>query len=406
MIRSITEEKLTIATFLLFAASLPYNMKLANGLLVVILVIVLYKQIQVWKGFSDTPTALMLLLIGYYILEIVGLLYSRNIDYGLEMLERHIPLILFPLIFYFQRLSHELIFKILIAFILSCSIGCLICIIVNIERSLVYDKLFHEWMFSHDQFSDPIQMQAVYFSIYVAFSLLIILIYSISDFERKYQLPIWMKFTTTPILIISLILMGARTVTIITLMLALAVLFYTAFLKRAWIFGVIALATILLFSLFVSLHPVLRQRFYDLVTTDPKSIFYDSYNSRFRIWKPGLEVIKENFWLGVGTGDSQDALDMEYIKSDYKDGIGKHNMHNQYLQSFMDYGITGLVFILAILGFQLRVAIKHRSILYICFLILISFSMLTESVLNRNKGILFVVFFSLLLFPQKNLSNS
>lgn len=406
MNKSVTFDRFIFLIILLFVGSLPYSIAASNTLLTFLLFLIIYYQVKMRQFYINLPSILMVLFMCYYSIEILGLIHTENIEDGLKIVERHIPLIIIPVLFYYKRFSEDDRFKILGVFVMSCFVASLICIFVNIYRSMEYDRIFHEWMFAHDQFSDPIQMQAVYFSIYVAFSLLIILCYAVADVDKERELPWWLLTVTIPILSLSLILMGARTVTMVTLLLVLGILFYSAWTKRALIFGVAALLIVLVFSLFVAFHPVLKNRFRDLVTSDSKSIYYDGYNSRLRIWKPGMKVIKDNFWLGVGTGDDQDLLDREFIKSNYIEGVGIHNMHNQYLQSLLSYGILGLILIVCIFGFQFWIAIRQRNILYLSFLILVCFSMLTESVLNRNKGVLFVVFFSLLLFPNRYFSKS
>ena len=76
------------------------------------------------------------------------------------------------------------------------------------------------------------------------------------------------------------------------------------------------------------------------------------------------------------------------------------NPHNEFFSTFLDLGLTGFCLLILILLVPLKKAISKRDILQISFLLILFLHFLIESILLRQKGILFFVFFYSLLFWQ------
>ena len=66
-------------------------------------------------------------------------------------------------------------------------------------------------------------------------------------------------------------------------------------------------------------------------------------------------LIQEKPWLGWGPGAAQKALDARYEVMNYRFGMQRHlNVHNQFLQWALTYGLVGLgiVWVFALAGFR------------------------------------------------------
>jgi len=140
-------------------------------------------------------------------------------------------------------------------------------------------------------------------------------------------------------------------------------------------------------------------------TSDPREI----------IWSSGLDVVKQNWLFGAGSGDAKDLLVDQFsnfvldesnlnqtVKSNkYKQAfILKYNFHNQYLQTFAAIGIFGLMLLCYLLFSPVLFFIRNKDYLCVLFLFIISVSFLTESMLERQAGVSFFAFFySLLIRP-------
>lgn len=116
-------------------------------------------------------------------------------------------------------------------------------------------------------------------------------------------------------------------------------------------------------------------------------------STRKKIWSASIDLIPTTPFFGHGIGDVQEILNKEYLKQGYKD-ILDYNAHNQYLQSILQYGIIfSIMFIILILRI-LRSLIKKKEILLLSVWVVVLFFFITESILNRQWGL---VFFAVLL---------
>lgn len=116
---------------------------------------------------------------------------------------------------------------------------------------------------------------------------------------------------------------------------------------------------------------------------------YSSTALRIPLWINAYQVIEDNPLLGVGTGDVRIALDSIYSKNKFKFALEKKlNPHNQYLQTGVALGLAGITSLFAMLLIPLYYSIRYRHFLFLSLLIIYIFNMLTESVLERQAGII------------------
>ena len=112
--------------------------------------------------------------------------------------------------------------------------------------------------------------------------------------------------------------------------------------------------------------------------------------------------------IGVGTGDAKDALNKEYEKQNITNALtNKFNCHNEFYQVFVTLGIIGFLLLLVTIFFPLVHAFKTSNYLYAAFLLIIIFNFISESMLERQAGVMFYAFFnSLLCFRKPEIKNN
>lgn len=128
---------------------------------------------------------------------------------------------------------------------------------------------------------------------------------------------------------------------------------------------------------------------------------------RFEYWKAAIGIIKENLFLGVGTGDIQKAFDEYYVKtnSTLKKEL-RLRSHNQYLSITVAFGIIGLLWFLITLWYPMIKLNMTFNFLYVTFFIVATISFFTEDTLETQAGITFYAFFnSFFLFLQPRNKN-
>lgn len=121
---------------------------------------------------------------------------------------------------------------------------------------------------------------------------------------------------------------------------------------------------------------------------------------RMAKWKAYTDIIENNLVLGVTEGDIKDVRDSVYITEGYQDlHRYNYNAHNQYLEVFAMYGLIGFLLFLYMLASPFFPKSWHP--LLPPFIIITGLSFLTESILQRQQGILlFMALYALLTNPK------
>ena len=130
----------------------------------------------------------------------------------------------------------------------------------------------------------------------------------------------------------------------------------------------------------------------------------ESNTARIIMWSTSIDVWKENFLFGTGTGDYDDELTAKNIE--YKNfGVAKErlNSHNQFLNSAVQLGLVGFLVLLMIFVSSYFFSDKKLWQLLILVVFLINF--LVESFLETQAGIVLFVVLLTLFFPNHTTQN-
>ncbi len=136
------------------------------------------------------------------------------------------------------------------------------------------------------------------------------------------------------------------------------------------------------------------------ITGDPSG---NSIMQRVEYLKAALHIIHDNFWIGVGTGDIEDAFYSEFNKMHSKlKEIFWFHAHNQFLAFFVAFGLFGFLFFLFALIYPVIITRAYHDYFFIVFYVIALFSMLTDDTLETQAGVtFFAFFFSFLMFGKK-----
>ena len=131
-----------------------------------------------------------------------------------------------------------------------------------------------------------------------------------------------------------------------------------------------------------------------------------SVNARLLIWNVSVEMIA-NHPFGVGTGDGKDVL-MDYYRKNGMDAFAdkKLNQHCQYLQTAGSVGILSALFLIATLSYYVVIGFREKNFYLIVLISLFATSSLFESILERQWGILFFMFFLTVLLAEREKWNA
>lgn len=340
------------------------------------------------------------LFIAFYLIHIVGLLYSSNMDFGLFDLEIKLSALLFPVIFVTtSRYTPEQVNKVFSTFLLGCIVAMIFCFGRGLYRySDTQDinvLLYGELSFFH---------HPTYFAMYLCLAICVLFFYA---FKRYDQLVAFQRMALKmliPLFTVFVILLNAKTGLIcLTLILAGAFAYLVLIQKKYLQGGVYFVTALILVGSLNWLAPLTFKRFQWAVKVLFEEVEPDATEStlgRLQVWPVTLELILENPLIGVGTGDIRDELERKYQEKDLEGLMeSKLNAHNQYLQTFAALGLIGFLILFLGLLFPAIHSIKQHKPIYLMFILIIAINSLTESILEVQDGIIFYAFFnSLFMF--------
>jgi O-antigen ligase len=268
----------------------------------------------------------------------------------------------------------------------------------------------HKWVFSPHpkdfdyenffyglRFSEPVHPS--YLAMYIIISVLILFEEILNDAHSIFQKGYYILIVI--LLIITLYLLSARAG-----MLAAIIVFPVYFLFRLynhyakWIVIVLMGVLGIFFVFFAvknarvssSIDNISNQKVEEIIKKDP----------RLFIWESAFGVIKKHPVLGVGTGDATSKLKEEFVARRYIEGYYDNlNVHNQFLEIWLENGIIGLLLFLSILAYMSYIAIKQKNILSGLFIITTIIFFIFETMMNRLGGVSFFALFSFLLIYSK-----
>ena len=376
---------------ILFCVSLPLSLQL-NNLSIGLIVLGWLIEGDLREKIKTIPGSFLFLPIGFYLLHVVGLLYSTNITYGLKDLETKAAILLLPLTLgTTQLIDRNIIRLILKVFILTNLTVCLYCLAL---ASIKFVETGVTNYFYYHSLTEGIDLHAIYFAVYLGFSILIILYFNYlqSDLFNK-----WISLLLMFFFMVYIALLSALNVMFILPLLMLFILSKRLLHNRSIFFRALIFASAFVaFILVAYALPYTRMKLHNLgrleYSMGDQDYKWGSLSIRLAKWECGWAVVQKNWMLGVGTGDGQAALMESYREKGFSEGLrNNYNTHNQYLETWIMLGLPGLILLLLMLWPW------HRDALWVCFLILIFISFLTENMLDTQKGVVFFSFFYALL---------
>jgi len=131
---------------------------------------------------------------------------------------------------------------------------------------------------------------------------------------------------------------------------------------------------------------------------------------RLLIWESVLEVSKDYPFFGTGVGNDQEILNNNYRQKNLIPFYEKSlNAHNQFLQALLVLGVLGLLFFIIYLLYPFVMGLRLNDPYLTGFGIIVLMNALTESILNRQSGVLFWTLWGFVLLigrqiPEINLN--
>tara|TARA_B100000780_G_C21108265_1_gene447678 strand:- start:444 stop:1682 length:1239 start_codon:yes stop_codon:yes gene_type:complete len=405
------QSKLKKPSFYYFTASLSiiiglvlqdfYKIPLTGGIIVLGLIwIGTFTYKKNIKSLSKNPIALV--FIAFYLLHLGSLIYTTNNAVAYNDLELKVTLLLLPLFMLSKSLFSQQN-KILLLHIFAVSMACMA--IYDLYYSfLEYQMSNHVSVFYYKNLPHLLVGKPHYLAWYYSFAMFIALRELLLIKKQKL---VWTL--TFVVLLISLILLSSRAYLFAFILVIMASYIVWLGKNKNSLFKLfIPLATIISVLLII---PNTRSRITDTFVEINKLFDKNDHrqtNPRVYIWKYATTLIAEKPLLGYGVGDAKDELEkaLKNCEAVFWDGnknvpLNKKslNFHNQFLQSWAEIGVLGFLLLLFILIRPFF--LKNQHPLFLIFIGLTFVGFLTESMLERQAGVVMFAFMYPLLASLK-----
>ena len=394
--------KIYFYIILLITFFLPLNKKIIPPLIIVLVLNWLVEGHFKEKIKKIRSSSLAILFASFYLIHIVGLLYSSNLGFGLFDLEIKLSILIFPFLFSTSpSLNKQQVTNVLLAFIAGCLAAMIICLSYALYR---YQAEHDVGFFLYGELS--LLHHPTYLSMYFCFALSII-IYFLMEMKQlfsKYRI-LLLRFLI-PLFTVFIILLSAKIGVLCLILLFLISIFYLSIKKKKYTQGgVLVLIAILIFVGVFRLAPETYKRIrgtVNVVLNFDNEINKNTIEStavRIFIWPVAFELIEENLLFGVGTGDIKDRLLKKYEEKGLSGALEiRLNAHNQYLQTFIALGLVGFLILMACLLLPFILSVRQKNYIYTLFLFIVAVNFLTESILEVQAGVIFYSLFNSFLF--------
>jgi O-antigen ligase len=354
----------------------------------------------------------------FYLLCIISLLYTHNIHEGWSNIRLKSGLLFTPLAVccshYINTDTRKKLFSQYCLLLAAASLYCLLTALFHYWKTADLSHFFYHALVS------PFKQHAVYFSIYVFIALLFLL-----ESLNKNDLVFNKLFHAFLTIFFSVFIFLLSSKLVIAFYFLYLLYYFIGLVKnnatnRALIISLFILLIITGSLVLIIRNPV-SERFHEVAQGDLTIVKQDKYEPgryfngvEFRLiqWKFVAEILNENhrWWIGVSPGDAQLFLDQKYISTKMytgdpakgKRGFLGYNTHNQFLETLLQTGITGLFILLIICASLIQMAWQKKSRTVSFIIILLLAWLFSESAFETQYGILLFTFFPLFVCPDEN----
>ncbi|MBA3704804.1 MAG: O-antigen ligase family protein [Bacteroidetes bacterium] len=345
-------------------------------------------------------------IIIFFLYQLISILLSENLKDGFAILLLRLPLFILPLSFCFIEFEKKIWDKILLFYAVITTIASVIGFSYGIYISISEKDTGYMY---NDGISEILGKQAVYFSFHIAVALMVFIIQG-----KEYPLIVqkYRPFIYSAIFwLLFILFMLASRVAMFGVLIIVSLYILKVSVEKRKFFEVILFAFSLVIGLVIisKVFPKTLNRFKGATEInfkyDNKNIenhFNEEYdaskwngtNTRAAIWTCAIEIWKTQPILGTGLGDRNKSLMKKYKENKFWYALGSDkNTHNQYLDVLLSMGTVGLiVFVMCFFIYPLKVFLKEKQIFAISVYVLLTICFITENMLDRYQGLIFIAF--------------
>lgn len=366
-------------------------------------------------NFFSWKNSIALGFIGLFLWQVISLLYTNDFSHGLKMIEYKLSLFVLPIVLWNIQLKQKQIISILKSYIIS-----IFLVVSFLTTRSLWSYHFNDNLLVYKDFTSILQLHSIFLAYYIF--LAILLVYHLFKEKLLLKRERILYGLSLVFFVFGLVLATSRNVIISMVLLSIVYIVYKGIANRVSLKEtIIAVLTVLIIGVLSSRIQLVEERideigsFYGtaniekiknggVLDIDDRAKF-NGTSLRLTMWYLGInELLEENrLLIGLSAGDFRNEMNEVYTRVGLNPWFKNYNMHNQFVQTLVELGLIGLVIYSFVYITAFIQAFRTRNFVLFFFCAGVVFFQLTEAVLERNKGIVFIVFFFLLLPKLKKL---
>jgi O-antigen ligase len=391
--------QLEIAMWMLLALGITPSLSLTSYPIGILLLLFFIDEKPISKLKQLFSNAWSYVFFLPFILSIIGMINTENTTVGWQYIQVSLSFIIFPFIAF--SFSKNPIKKKWSRLFTSFTMGILISFVFCIVRAIVKYPEFHSTnVFFYKKLSELL-MSPNHLANYVIFGIIITAL-ELTDRKQKYLniKSVYLLIIIIVTQIVFLILLASKAN---FLLLIFAVIYFFIYWGRHKILSWKFIIAIAFFSITGFLIVISQTMIAKRITNTEKAfhanrIDYnipESTTLRLSALQASSDIISQYWYIGVGTGDVRDVL-TKYYKDNQYNAAYKYgtNPHNQFLRSFLSYGISGLASVLLIFAAMLFQAIKYNKTIIYLWIAMMILLFLFDDMLSIQAGVIYFCMFS------------
>ena len=325
---------------------------------------------------------LLIPMMCYWFIYLLSMLWTANVEEGWIELGRSAWFLLFPLTCVctdFRQFNRQCVQLMMWLFVLLMSLLFVMLLAIVVIKACASSEHSFLWFMMNEEFY---HIHHSYMALYLLSGLAFV--YTECHKPLKDNVMHYLMCAASALcLILFLLCINSRAGLLCLIVMLIFCWIHQCFIRKKYRFAIGALAAVLL--LVVAAHFALPSHFRRLSETVEQVAQGDKSDGRFKIMGNAWSVVKDNMLLGVGAGDRMDELVPYYGSME-----DTYCPHNQFLDTWMTTGLLGLLALLAMLIIPWVMAWRKRLLFPFLFVILLGLSLMFESMLERQMGVVFV----------------
>lgn len=242
---------------------------------------------------------------------------------------------------------------------------------------------------------ETLHLKSNYYSLYIGFCLVILLENILLTSNRNHRIILMLPFC---FLFLFLGLLSSRMSFLAVAIFLTVWLCKFVFERKFRAKSLLIIGSTVVFLIILTLQfPFLHSKISGILEQGTQS------DPRYMLFQCGWQIFTDNFFFGAGISDVEELAIICYESVNNTIAIDEqYNFHNVFLQWAASTGMAGLLVFTILLVLLFVRAIKMNKMVPLGFIFLFFMASLTESLLTRNKGLIFFTTFSTLFFIRQS----